>query len=598
MNRFILSLCLLFAFSGIIVLPSISLAQTPGSAPEEQASPGVGGEQKCDLDALKKSLNQTESSGKGCDFKGTGKSKKWGLARGKYQFIEATWNRMAKGCPNANQCPHSQIAYKAECCATQECAMNNLLLSNKAGIEKKATCKAIMGKTIKSPKYGSCTVTLSGLMAAWHLGGADACDGPASGGYGDSDGHTTEADYICKHGGIPVNGDCQPTSGPSDPNQAPPVGTIQQIETQTAQGEEVIVGSANGILENWVAGLMLMAEQFTSNMIHQMKMLGTIFDAKHQLETQRLFQQKMAEAHKDYHPSEQMCTFGTFSRDLAATDRSSNLTRNALSTELLQRDTASGDSKGTSDVADSITRIAAFRKYFCNPGDNANGLALLCPSPPPQATRNKDINYTMTIDQPLSLDVNLINTEVTDDERAIFALIDNLFLHDPMPPLPSGALDLPKYQYHYMNVRSIIAMRGIARNSIANIIAIKTATPNTETQGGSSAPYLRALFREFGIQDQEIRDMLGPNPSYYAQMELLTKKIYQNPMFYTALYDKPTNVKRIRAAMTAIKLMQDRDIASSLQRREMLLSMMLELRLRQQAEEVYSATEKALFDQQ
>jgi hypothetical protein len=209
--------------------------------------------------------------------------------------------------------------------------------------------------------------------------------------------------------------------------------------------------------------------------------------------------------------------------------------------------------------------------------------------------RNRDINYTLTVDAPLSLDVNLTDTVVTDDERAIFALVDNLFAHNVIPNLPAAAMNQPKYQYHYMNVRSLIAMRGVVRSTIANVIALKTASPQAQT---SNAPYLGALFREFGINDTEIGLLLGERPSYYAQMELLTKKIYQNPTFYTGLYDKPANVKRIRAAMTAIKLMQDRDIAASLQRREMLLSIMLELRLRKQAESVYTATEKALFDEQ
>ena len=78
-------------------------------------------------------------------------------------------------------------------------------------------------------------------------------------------------------------------------------------------------------------------------------------------------------------------------------------------------------------------------------------------------------------------------------------------------------------------------------------------------------------------------------------MEFLTRKMYQNPNFYTNLYDKPTNVKRIGAAMKAIKLMQDRDIQAALQRREMLMSMMLELKLRKESDEVYDTLEKGLF---
>jgi hypothetical protein len=63
-------------------------------------------------------------------------------------------------------------------------------------------------------------------------------------------------------------------------------------------------------------------------------------------------------------------------------------------------------------------------------------------------------------------------------------------------------------------------------------------------------------------------------------MELLTRKMYQNPTFYAALYTKPANVERTAAAMEAIKLMQDRDRFEAALRREMLLSVLLELKLR------------------
>lgn len=585
---------------------------------------GVGGG-TCDYEALKESLNCTEGGGtKTCSYQGAGYSKTYGYARGKYQFIADTWNRMVKGCPGAAQCPHATMATEA-CCPAQECAMNNLIASNQNYLStskcsgrqcgEAQACERLLGTTVRTMNPGkrwgcgkvtpaSCTVTASGLLAAMHLGGNDVCSGILANGHGDHDGGgkagTYEVDYVCLHGGIAVSGDCTPTSGPGDPNQATPVGTQQQIEIREGQGEEVVVGSDNGLIENWVSGLMLMAEQLTANMIQQMQALGILLDAKHQLETQRIFQEKMAEAHKDYQPSEQMCTYGTFSRALATTERSANLTRSTVSTQLMQREISAGDSMAKATISDSLSRIANFRQYFCEPTDNSNGLSLLCPTPPPLEMRNRDINYTMTMDQPLTLDVNLADERTTNDERAIFALVDNLFVHNPAPNVASGALNEPKFQYHYMNLRSIVAMRGIARNSIANVIALKTATPS-ETAGegeDSNGPYIRALFREFGIEDEEIRTLIGDNPSYYAQMEMLTKKIYQNPMFYTNLYDKPANVKRIRAAMTAIKLMQDRDIAAALQRREMLLSMMLELRLREQANDVYSATEQTLFGEQ
>jgi hypothetical protein len=65
-------------------------------------------------------------------------------------------------------------------------------------------------------------------------------------------------------------------------------------------------------------------------------------------------------------------------------------------------------------------------------------------------------------------------------------------------------------------------------------------------------------------------------PSYYAQMEVLTKKIYQNPDFYTNLYDKPANVERKEVAMQAIGLMQKFDLFKSYLRTEASLSVLLE----------------------
>lgn len=572
--------------------PGASESTTTDSTGTTGAAAG-GSAADCDFTAIKKSIEGTESSGKGCSTPGP--MTKYGQAAGKYQFIPPTWNSMSKSCANSAQCPHASQAFYHDpvCCEVQECAMNNLLAANLAQSRKTANCQKILGKTISSPKYGSCVVTESGILAAFHLGGNDACDGPANGNYGDSDGHTTEADYICKHGGIAVPGNCTPP--PYDPSIAQPVGTLQQLEVQTAQGDQPSAGPLDPLKEWWVAGLQMMAEQFTVNMVLQVEMLGTLLDAKHQLETQRLFQQKAAEAHKDYQPSEQMCTFGTFSKDLASTERTATIATAAIATELMQRELGSGETKSVTAVSDKMTRLSQFVKRFCNPDENGGGLRNLCPkNEAPAEMKNRDINYTQTIDAPLSLQINMTDTTTTNDEEAVFALVDNLFVHDPIMRIAPTDLELPQNKYHYMNMRSIIAMRGIARNSIANIIAMKSETPNKTA--GTSAPYLKSLMQEFGLTPDEIKKYLGENPSYYAQMELLTKKVYQNPNFYAELYDTPTNVKRIRATMQAVKLMQDRDIQSALQRREMLLSVMLELRLRSKAEDVYNAAQGAMSE--
>lgn len=597
MMRLFLTLVVVFAAGSF---PAQAQPVPPVTPPTTPTVPGAGG--ACDYSAIIESLYGSESASAGgytaiCrDGSGNVCESE---ARGKYQFIPATRSAYINQHPECNgQNCNSQEAWITEpCWPVQECIMNAYLADSQAMVRSSASCQELLnsGRTYNTPR-GSCQPTESGLVGAMHLGGNGSdsvCRRILNGGGSADELGTSVAAYMCQHGSLPMPGACDISTLP--PGTVLPPATQGQLDSPDWPDWNTSGGDPQALLYTVVRSFMAMAEQFTANMIQQMQMLGMLLDAKHQQETQQLLQQKMAEAHKDYQPSEQMCTFGTFARDLVATERSSELTRLALSHELMQRETASRGGKGSTVVSDSLTRIAAFREHFCDLGENANGLSLLCPNVTPPETRGRDINYTATIERPMSLQINMADGVVSNDERNIFALIDNLFAHDTMAALPIGAMNQPQYQYHYMNMRSIFAIRGIARNSIANVIALKTASPVT---AGTNAPYLRALFREMGVGELEVPMLVGSNPSYHAQMEILTKKIYQNPMFYTNLYDKPANVKRIRAAMTAIKLMQDRDIAAALQRREMLLSLMLELRLRQKAETVYSATEEALFDDQ
>lgn len=594
-------LCLAFMLTAIF-------ASAPAIATDEEwlaDNPQSGGQ--CDWNPIKESLAKTEScSGVQKGYTTEGPMTKYGRARGKYQFVEETQNNMLKRypeCSGGHDCRGANI-YNQVCWPAQECLMDRLLAENLDRARKDPDCQALIGQAVSGPtpkkdcsgRY-TCTgtVTWSGIAAAMHLGGSDACANVRANGVGDNDGHTSESGYMCEHSGVAVPQDCTPPA--YDPGTAPPTLTLPQIEFLENTGDTGFINTGGTIKQNWVAGLMLMAEQFSVNMEAQLEAIGMLWDAKDQQEAQRDFQRKVAEAHRDYQPSEQMCTFGSFSTNLASTHRRADLTRTALSQEILQRETAAGDSKGKDLDSDSLSRLKQYRDTYCNKADNGNGLSMLCPKEIDPDMQNRDINYTTAIDQPLTLDINLTDTETTKDEQTIFALIDYLFMHDPMPrinrdTLKENVVELRKFQYHYQNMRSIVAMRGIARNSFSNIIALKSASPD---QAERSGPYLKALMKEMGLPDEEVEKLLGENPSYYAQMEFLTKRIYQNPNFYSALYDKPANVKRIRAAMSGIKLMNDRDIHAAMLRREMLLSMMLELKLREKADTIYSETQRALF---
>lgn len=585
-----------------------SSTSTPASTSttSPQTTTSDGSTNKCDFTAIKNSILGTESGG---NYAAICKTKSGaecnGGARGKYQFIRATRSAYIKKNPqcNGSSCDSDSAWITPACHGVQECIMDAYLAESLDRVRKEPACQQLLqsGQTFTGSGQKqtlTCKPTESGLLGAMHLGGngKSTCQKILSGKGGTSDQLGTSLTfYMCKHGGKAVPGQCTPAA--YDANQSQPVATQQQIDSMEELGMPIddLGGDPDPLRNYWVAGLMLMAQQFTANMEMQIQGIGMLFDAKDQLETQRSMQKKSAEAHKDYQPSEQMCTFGTFARDLVATERSANLTRNALSTEILQRELGNGDTKGASILSDSLSRIDQFRKRFCDPGDNSNGLKNLCKDQkPPDELRNADIDFTKTVDSRLSLKINMTDEEVAPDEEAVFALVDNLFAHDAMPRIPADNLERHNYEHQYMNLRSIVAMRGIARNSIASIIALKSATPNKETE--TAAPYMKALMREFGLQDDEIKKLLGDNPSYYAQMELLTKKIYQSPTFYTNLYDKPANIRRIRAAMKAIKLMQERDIQAAVQRREMLMSMILELRLREKAEAVYDGARRAMFE--
>jgi hypothetical protein len=368
--------------------------------------------------------------------------------------------------------------------------------------------------------------------------------------------------------------------------------TITHINTEFINHREWMVKVM--FEQHVLPALMLFAEQMTAMAMHQVMIIGTFLDAKHQLETQRLFQQLMAEAHKDYQPSEGMCTFGTAMRSLAASDRNTDLVAGMLSQRGLQRELLSGDALAANgQTSDYLSRIDQFRKVYCNLSDNGGKLNELCPSPSTDLGRtDNDISYTNLIDSPLTLKLdptdegdpdhndNAHLQTVSADEEDLLALGANLYANKVAPTIAATYLSdkngapIDEGVQNYQNIRAIAAKRSVARNSFVSIAAMK-AQGEKEVQ-----PYLYAIMKEMGISDEdEIQKYLGDRPSYYAQMEILTKKLYQNPIFYTELYDKPANIDRKTVAMQAIELMQRRDMYRSVLRSEATLSVMLETSL-------------------
>lgn len=340
--------------------------------------------------------------------------------------------------------------------------------------------------------------------------------------------------------------------------------------------------------------LMLFSQQMTAVAMDQAMIIGTFLDAKHQLETQRLFQELQTQAHKDYHPSEDFCWFGTNVRSLAASDQLSRFNAVALGEIQMERHlgTAHGSAAESADF-DKANRWFNFQQIYCDVKDNnwisgvtGSGLEYACGAigmGNPGTRVNKDIDFTRAIEDKRTLDVNFTNGGApTDDEVDVIALGNNLYGHEILSRSAFREyLKNKEYQHLYLALRSVAAKRSVAQNSYDAIVGIKSAGSSAESAATGSSQFLAAVLTELGVPATDVYNIIGNNPSYYAQLEILAKKIYQNPDFYANLYDKPANVARKSVALKAIDLMLDRAIFESQIRQEMVTSVLLSAKLRE-----------------
>lgn len=363
----------------------------------------------------------------------------------------------------------------------------------------------------------------------------------------------------------------------------------------------------------WRKAVSELTHYLTAFGMYQVEMVGMFFDAKHNLETQRLFFQLQAEAHKDYQPSDDFCWFGTNARSLAASESRARLNMIALSENGLQRQIGyKGSASGDDTEKDKNVRWNQFITTYCDPKDNGwndaqTGLDLACDrdgsggSTATGATDrsrvNRDIDFTALIEEPRTLNFDMTSFSparaLTSDEEDVIAMSNNLYGHQS----PTRRFSLQEIkdkedlagqsQKHYMDLRSVIAKRTVAQSSYNAIVAMKSSGTNGDTTAPTQpnvGRYMSSIMKELmptGTPDAEIIKIMGNNPSYYAQLEVLGKKIYQNPEFFANLYDKPANVARKSVAMKAVDLMLDRALFESELRQEMILSVLLSSKLKE-----------------
>lgn len=306
------------------------------------------------------------------------------------------------------------------------------------------------------------------------------------------------------------------------------------------------------------------------------ELVGAALDGQNLMNTLRALEESNVETLKTYAPSESICRFGTLSRSLALSEEKGRVAQVALAERSQNRQMghnlyASQDGP----QGDFNARMKLFTSDFCDPADFGNAMSALC-SGGTDISQNADINYTRTVDTKKTLDVDFTDTSLTTDEKNIIGLASNLYAHQVFDRIDVGALkktNKKDSQVAFLDQRSIVAKRSVAENSFNALVGLKAKG------GAETATYMAKVFEKLGLSEDAAKKYVGGNPSYDAQMEVLTKKIYQDPAFYVNLMDGPANVSRQLTAMQSFGLMQRRDIYETILRSEMLLSLLLEMEI-------------------
>jgi hypothetical protein len=328
-----------------------------------------------------------------------------------------------------------------------------------------------------------------------------------------------------------------------------------------------------------------MATQFSQAWLFRARMIGGFYDAQNHHNAQLDLQKLQAEALRDYTPSEAVCQFGTLSRSLAATTERARTNQIALSEIGLARNLGRSNSLGgVGRGQDVFHRMTSFIQTTCDNSGNDNALVVLCAAAVTNDRYNRDVDYARTLAVPETLRIDFTNNALTPSEHDLILLGHNLYGNRQFQTR-LGAFDLKSGsgQNLYSLVRSVTAKRAVAQNSFSAYAGMKAmGSPASRT-------HVNTVLTSLGMPEGDRNSYLATitptgggaaqpgNPSYYAQMDIMTKRIYQNPGFYAQLMDKKANVSRQQAAMEGLELMQGRDIFTSMSRSEQLLSVLVEI---------------------
>lgn len=329
------------------------------------------------------------------------------------------------------------------------------------------------------------------------------------------------------------------------------------------------------------------ADEMRNILLLRFAAIGAFIDASILNDTLREVEVLTTDTLKSYAPSDQICRFGTLSRALAGSESKVDTDRLVLSEVGLAKNLGKANTISAAGRGEEFqARLRVFADKFCDLKDNETGMSGLCPSATPSKDTdlNRDVDYARLLANGVTINADMTDNNNTKDEASLFTL--GHFLYGHKQPLKRSSVtsfnETPGSLNAYNDYRSIVARRAAAQNTYNTLAAMKMAG------SGGSETYMRQVLKQIGISGNAADRYLGAtetgdpvaNSSYNAQMNLLTKQIYQDPAFYANLMESRTNVKRTSASLQALGLMQGRDIYKSMARSEMLAAILVELEAR------------------
>jgi hypothetical protein len=337
--------------------------------------------------------------------------------------------------------------------------------------------------------------------------------------------------------------------------------------------------SSSDYEDTYVGGLEKMADDIRNAILLDIATVGAMLDGRDFNDATRALAVSNAQTMRDYTPSDSVCRFGTLSRSLAISEDVADKNKLGFSKIIADRTNQAKGSMSESPSATAINTLNDFKGKYCDAMVNNGFLKGYCSvaGGTSDLLANRDVDFTRVFDVPLTLDTDFTGSGTGADKESLISLFQNLSLAPPYTNVGGDTFDPGNNTIMTQDMRSINAARQVAENSFGALVSEKVKTTS------QSADYMKAVLTQLGVSADDAKKLVGDNPSYFAQMEIMTKKLFQDPAFYANLYDSPTNVDRQKVAMKAVELQQDRDFLESLRRREMLLSVLLNMKLKTDA---------------